>query len=463
MKNSSAIFLMILVFMVCLCLIGCQPDNDGEDSDKVPPFVEGDGDGGDDDDDSGDDDDDVPECDPTLRPLVFLHGWLENGDAFSTQTMRFASNGHCMQDIHAFDWNTMGDNQDAVALLENYIDGILAESSADQIELLGHSAGCGLAYDYMETKENVDKVAHYAHVAGYDWGQPPHNVPTLHLSSEGDQVFGAYDLPGAENIVLEGQDHLQLTTSAESFEHMYRFFHDGDNPETTDILPESSIVLSGRAMIIGLNIPVEGIEIRVFEVDPETGERLTEQPEGIFFADALGYWGDFEARAGAFYEFMCLDPENAWPPLHYYREPFVRSNDKVYFRVFPLPGSLLGPLVSRIVLSDSNAVFGYLNINRAVVLGRDTLEVDGYDLNVPAISAPDLTTLVVVFLDANFNGISEGAPAGGIYESIMFIRFFDLLIKTEPQRAIPLIYNGRLMSVPNWKSRTGGLSIAMFE
>src|SRR5690606_10336686 len=39
---------------------------------------------------------DVPpeNCDPSLRPIVFVHGFLASGDTVANHAMRFAANGH---------------------------------------------------------------------------------------------------------------------------------------------------------------------------------------------------------------------------------------------------------------------------------------------------------------------------------------------------------------------------------
>ncbi|MCZ7585183.1 MAG: hypothetical protein M5R36_18650 [Deltaproteobacteria bacterium] len=164
----------------------------------------------------------------------------------------------------------------------------------------------------------------------------------MNLYSNDDNIAGPSYLAGATNVELPGLDHLQVITSSATFDELYRFFNDGDAPATADIIADEPIVISGRVVIFAENTPVPFREVRIFEVDTETGERVSDIPDGIFLSDAQGYWGDFTARPGAAYEFLLEDPDGFWPPLHYYREPFPRSDNKVYFRVFPDPFSLLG-------------------------------------------------------------------------------------------------------------------------
>ena len=97
-------------------------------------------------------------CDPTTTPIVFAHGFLEVGDAFANQSMRFAANGYCRSRIYAFDWNTLGGLRDEVERLTVFIDDVLAETGADRVDLIGHSAGTGLSASYLKDPVNADKV-----------------------------------------------------------------------------------------------------------------------------------------------------------------------------------------------------------------------------------------------------------------------------------------------------------------
>ena len=121
MKKSAGLFLLIM-FPAFFIFISCDDDDD----DSV--LTDDDDDTSDDDDDDDDgtagDDDPGPSCDSDFRPMVFCHGYIENGDAFSTQAMRFGSNNYCLDRIYIFDWNTvfsMANIDLQVALLEEYI------------------------------------------------------------------------------------------------------------------------------------------------------------------------------------------------------------------------------------------------------------------------------------------------------------------------------------------------------
>jgi hypothetical protein len=294
-------------------------------------------------------------------------------------------------------------------------------------------------------------------------GPLPAGLPTLNLSSTADTIAGPSTVEGAENVTFDDLDHLQVATSAESFAEFYSFFNDGEAPATTEVLPEDQIKVSGRVVVFGLNSPVPDLTMQIFAVDPATGERLSEAPAATVTTGARGHWRGFTATPGTFYEFVLNDPDGKWPPLHYYREPFVRSNNLVYFRALPPKNSLAGLLFRLLPLNDQWPIFAFLNLNQAVVYGRDTFTVDGINLATPEMTDPSITTIAVFFFDANYNGVSDLTPAGGIFSSLIFLRGFDLLLDAAPPRGIPLVLNGREMNVRNWPSKTGGLSIALFE
>jgi hypothetical protein len=306
-------------------------------------------------------------------------------------------------------------------------------------------------------------VAHYASLAGFFGENLPESVPIMSISSEADYMTGVYEIPGAANVIFEDKDHLQVATSKETFAALYPFFNDGEQPETMEVIPREPIELSGRAVVFGVNDPSPGSRIEIHAFDPETGERFSKAPDGTFYADADGYWGPFSAEADTYYEFVIYDPDLFWVPVHYYREPFPRSNNKVYFRTLPPKASLLGLVFRFLPYNDRYALFAWLGLNRAVVYGRDTLTADGHDLATEEMAAAENTTIAIFFFDTNFNGISEEAPAGGIFTSFPFIRFFDIIVDTDPPRAIPFTFNGRTMAIRNWKSKTEGLSIPVFD
>ena len=462
MKKSAGLFLLIM-FPAFFIFISCDDDDD----DSV--LTDDDDDTSDDDDDDDDgtagDDDPGPSCDSDFRPMVFCHGYIENGDAFSTQAMRFGSNNYCLDRIYIFDWNTvfsMANIDLQVALLEEYIDEVLFETGADQIDLMGHSMGGWLAYEYCSRPENAAKVVHVGILASW-WDDVPNNLPVINISSKSDFMTGEQETPGATNIVFDDLDHLQVATDSQTFEALYTFFNDGIKPDTLEVVPEEDIFISGRAAVIATNTPSANMTIEIYEVNNLTAQRISSTAKAVLKTDAKGYWGPFKAEAGAYYEFVCVDHKEAQMPVHYYREPFIRSNNKVYLRTFPDPDNFLGTLVGHLPLSNEYSIFAWLNINQAVVYGRDTFFVNGIDIATPQMSDAQITTIAIFFMDINFNGISDETAGQGLFAVMPFLRFFDMRIPSDPDGSIVMEFNGRTLAAQNWRTKSEGVSIIVFD
>jgi len=455
--------IIALTLVVCL-LPACDDDDDDsaadddDDDDDTP--VDDDTDI---DDDTADDDDDDSACDDTLPPVVWIPGIFENGDCFSNQTMRFASNDYCLDRLYAYDWNALKDYVAELPRFVEFVDRVLDETGAAQIDLVGHSLGAALGVEYLADPARAAKVAHYVQIGAVPCREVPTGVDALNISSSSDYVVGVCELAQTENIVFTNPDHLQTATSADTFAAVYQHFRDGAEPATTDIVPQDQIVISGKTVVYAVNDLVAGQIIQVYQYDPLTGQRLDDEPLAEYVSDDEGVWGDFIAEPGAYYEFVCRDPEGFWSPLHYYREPFIRSNNKVYFRVYPEPDTILGLFFRLLPLDDSVASFSTLHINQSVVAGRDTFTVNGLALDTPEIAAAQYTTLVVEFGDFNMNGLSDDAFYSSLFPNHWFIQMFDLLIGAAEPQPIQFVFNERTITIPNWKSKTEGLSVIIFE
>ncbi|MDP8223560.1 MAG: alpha/beta fold hydrolase [Candidatus Lernaella stagnicola] len=469
MNYGKQRWLLLLIAALLVIVFAC---GESDENDDQTPLTGDDDDANDDDDDDNNDDnnddddtnsdDDTP-CDTSKRPIVFVHGFLEVGDAFATQTMRFASNNYCPDRIFAFDYDTLFGPLGTSGRLDNFIDRVLDRTEAEQVDLLGHSLGGAVCYQYLAEPEQASKVAHYVSLASFPNGPVPNGVPGMSVSSAADTMAGSSEIPGGQNVALDDLDHLQVATSEDTFAAIYPFFNEGEVPVTTDILPESDIVLSGRSLVFGTNNPAADFLIRVFGVDSQTGERFSETPVAEYTSDRQGFWGDFAASPDTYYEFEIHDPNDAFPPIHYYFESFPRSNNKLYFRVFPEPDTLLGLVFRLLPYNDDYAIFAYLNLNQAMYFGRDTLAVNGVDLSIPGIMDPEISTIALFFFDANFNGVSDETVAGGLFAFFPFIRFFDMIVPADEPGVIQFETNGRPLTMRNWPSKTGGLAIAVFQ
>ncbi len=402
-------------------------------------------------------------CDDTATPVVYAHGFMEVGDAFANQSMRFAANGICLDRVFAFDWNTIGDFDAELARFEGYVDGVLEETGADRINLVGHSRGTSLSRAFLNKPENASRVEHYVGIAGFSADSLPGGVPSMTLSSEDDKIVGTSFIEGGENVLLPGQDHLMVSTSPEAFRNMYRFFNEGREPRTLEMEPTAEVRLAGRLLSFAENQPAPGMELNIYPLDAATGQRLAPEPAAAFLADAQGAWGPFLAEPGRYYEYEVIDPGGSWKPIHYYREPLPRSCNLFHFRVFPPAGSLLGVVFKLLLMFNPDGMLlATLNMNQAVVHGRDTLFVDGYEVSNQEVADADKTAIAIFYTDFPFVDPGHVPPYVDLLMDI-FIRTFDLPVETDPPRAVPLSFNGRDLMVRNWRSGTDGVVIGVFE
>jgi pimeloyl-ACP methyl ester carboxylesterase len=217
---------------------------------------------------------------------------------------------------------------------------------------------------YMTLRsDNYDK---YAQPDGRWIGQPKMQTHT---------GYDAPALKGAENVVLPGRDHREVSFHPEAFAQTFRFIT-GHAPARTDIAPEASIVLDGR--ITGFrgndptNLPLAGASLEVYETACATGERagLAALTKTV---GSNGRWGPLAARPGACYEFVIR--AEGYAITHIYRSPFPRSSSIVHMRPARFADEDRGA-ASIVTLTRPRGYFG---------LGRDTMSMDGKPL--PGVSA----------------------------------------------------------------------------
>lgn len=408
-----------------------------------------------------------PTCDETRRPIIFVHGFLGSGDTYAGQVQRFSSNGYCDERLFVFDWNSLGDREAVVGQLDAFIEAVRSSTGADRVDLAGHSAGGGIGYQYLADAGRAAKVAHYAHLASFQQAGPAGpagEVPTLNVWSSADEVIDMKgDIPGAENVAFDDLDHYQAATAPETFAAMYTFFNEGEAPQTETIEPETEIEVSGRVLTFGENQPRGNATVEIYALDEQTGERLDPlAPSATFLTDAEGRWGPFLAAPEIYYEFFIQPASGEERPLHYYREPFVRSTPLVYLRTLPDANSTAGLLLAGLPRDDRQSVLAIFSSSQAVIHPRDLLRIDGFEL-ATAVYAPKAATNITFFLYDDGDQQTSGNPHPLFQLLPTFITGIDYFIPTEPRASVRLELNGRPLTVPTLPSASEGVLIAVFD
>lgn len=235
-----------------------------------------------------------------------------------------------------------------------------------------------------------------------------------------------YDAPalkGAENVVLPGLDHREVSYHPKAFAQTYRFIR-GQPPARTDVAPEGEVVLDGR--ITGLrgndptNLPLAGASIEVYETSAQTGERLGAAVHAKTVG-ADGQWGPFRARPGVQYEFVVR--AEGYAVTHVYRPPFPRSSSLIHIRPARIADADRDAK-SVVTMTRPRGYFG---------AGRDAMSLDGkappgIPPGVPGVAAAKLklNEAAVRSVAAEFNGQRIVARAWPLAENrVVFAEFHD--------------------------------------
>src|SRR5690606_20677176 len=109
--------------------------------------------------------------------------------------------------------------------------------------------------------------------------------------------------------------------------------------------------------------------------------------------------------------------------VHYYREPFVRTNTKIYLRTLPSAAGVAGLLVSALRFDADQPSSVIFLANRGLQPG-DVLTMDDVDLSGDAYTNRDNTTIALFFYDANGNDVTDGTPVA-LFETFPFLAGID--------------------------------------
>ncbi len=398
-------------------------------------------------------------CD-VYRPVVMVHGFLASGDTWAKFAQYFTSNGYCNRQMHAFDWNSLAQGNNPSAALDAFIDTVRARTGATQVDLIGHSAGGGTCYAYLNNAATASKVAHYVHIGSSVQpgpAGPGGAVPTLNLWSDGDLVATGGNITGATNVMLMGLDHYQVATGPQSFFKVFEFFNNAA-PNSTEITPESIICLGGRAVTFGENQPAANAEVTLWYLDPSTGQRVGNAAAQLN-TNAEGRWAVNDLQPGKPMEIV-VDPTTG-RTIHYFREAFERTNNFVYLRTLPPATSPAGLLLAGLPNSAGQAVVNCFSASQGVLNGRDSLKADGLLLNTAQFAPPAKTAISFFLYDGNNNNQSD-LTAVGFFGSFPFLAGIDLFVSPTAAAPVKFQLNGRTLNLRPIPSNEG-IEVVVFD
>jgi triacylglycerol lipase len=415
-------------------------------------------------------------------PVVFVHGNGDTAALWIAQIWRFESNGYPRDRLHAIDLKYPSARSvdakpqegrssaaEVMQQLAEFVAEVKKKTGADKVALVGNSRGANTIRNYVKNGGGKDHVSHVVLGGGVNHGviisdealvgsefngasdfmrqlnegpsEVVEGVRFMTLRSEKDDKYAqpdgfflgmagkptgiSYDAPalkGAENVVLAGLDHREVSYAPAAFVHTFRFIT-GRLPDRIEILPEAEATLNGK--VTGLtagsydNIGVAGAKVTIYAVDPRTGKRLGE-PLHTKTTGADGTWGPFTVSTDAFLEFVVEVPGQ--PITHIYRSPFPRGSDVVHLRP-ARAGKGEDGAASVVTISRPRGYFGH---------GRDIFLIDG--------KVPD--------------GVNKGVPGTSTGR---------LILAEGLVRSVPVRFNLESFAVRSWPRAENRLVIAEFH
>ena len=382
------------------------------------------------------------QCDDNVPPIIAVHGFLASGDTFDGHASRWAANGHCLGRFFAIDWNTF-DQDTGLEVLDAYVDAVLAETGADHVDLIGHSAGAGLTREYIDSI-GAGKVRKLAYI-GFSPDTSTPDIPMLNLWSSADLAVPGGNVEGIENVQLAEEDHYQIATSVNSFSVIYEFLYDAV-PETLDLLSEDTSEIWGKAVYFGENEPVQGSTIQAYRLDITTGQRLNDIPDYRFTTGEHGLWGPLSTSATDLWEITLL--ENPSIPVRHFYAPFEHSDHTIRLRAIPDDG-LAATILAAVPFDDQE------NVNmvtffkqQSVFSGRDSFVIDGMELLTEERAAADDTIIAMFHFDSGSDGISGDDPVQ--FGSFPFMAGTDSVWTANEQDHFTVQFNEQSRVLPKW-------------
>ena len=406
-----------------------------------------------------------------LVPVLFVHGFEGTGAQFESQALRFISNGYPAGYIDEVDYDSTRAAIDQ-SQIDAQIDAKIAElkrrTGAPKIDLVGHSLGTTVSYDYLtDPVRGAARRANVAHYVNIDGQSNDPGVPTLALWAGRRQgtATGAITTPhmsGAKNVTIPNQTHVQTCTSWQSFVQMYEFFN-GPRPAHDIIRQRGAIQLAGRALTFPQNQGLAGATVQVWPLGA-TGHRSSSSPIASLRitdgAEGGGGWGPITVQSGQRYEFAVV--QTGQPALHIYYEPFARSD----YTLRLLDSSALTTYTGNRPGSVSAVTIRYKELWGDVPGQSDVLTIDGTSVCTSSLCPWTKQVNAYFAFDDNRNGKTD-LTSDPVIGALPFIQAGDVFIPSSPgatgTTTFQLRSRGvgpvRTVTTPNWDSLGDGVVV----
>lgn len=259
------------------------------------------------------------------NPVLFVHGIEGSGGQFESQKMRFTSNGYRQSWIAEVDYDStraVGDKSEVHQQIDDAIAALRKRTGKAKVDVIAHSLGTTVMHDYLtDPSVGAQRRASVRRYVNVDGQSANPGVKTLAVWA-GRRDDAIEKMPGAQNVTIPNQTHVQTCTSARSFVQYYKFLT-GRRPAHDIVRQRGKVKIAGKVLDFPRNKGLSGATLQVWRVN-EKGRRTTGAPRASLSIGESGRWGPVAVQAGKRYEFAVVRP--AVPTHHHYYEPFVRSD-----------------------------------------------------------------------------------------------------------------------------------------
>lgn len=446
--------------------------------------------------------------DDKVRPVVFVHGFIEAADVYTQMTQLFALNGYTNDQIHAFDLvDYLSGSEPDIAVMASQIsakvDEVLNGSSEDRVDIVAHGAGVEALQHYLVNMSGTEKLAHVVFAGGrYDMGLTvsgdvtPSPCKYLTLRSDGaddlqngNPSYG--ELGGATNELLAGFDNLELVTHPDAFAEVYAFFT-GSQPDVTSFPnPRPGDTYNVRARVINFidNTPLAEMNVTVVNVRVlSSGEIQRQSGAESFTTDGEGYFS-YDASLGPdhYTEFWIRSLTGQHFDMHIYVQPWRTDVATLRLRLIPKSSGsdLLRDFGSSMRVGD-HSIYLMFSQNTVLEENDDNLVMARYDTKYELISEVDVltpgnapaagaggaagNTFMLAVLDYDQNQQDGTGPIQASGLNTFGINSFDAYLAGKPtNHQTRVTLNGRTIGAQNFASNgglgasNGGFSLIHFE
>lgn len=373
-------------------------------------------------------------------PIVFIHGMLASGDTYANFHRYLSEDGYPAELIKVLDWNTINQSN-GLQLLSNFVDEVLVRSVSNRVILVGHSAGGGLAYKYMDDENQAAKVAKYIHIGSFKMNALPggqYKIPTLNIYSLADMIARGGEIDGATNVKLTDKDHYEVATSRESYEHIKKFLE--IKPVSRDKSDKDLVWYSGRMLSLGENKPVAGVEI---SIKPIVQKSQNPSESVTIITDESGYWPKVALKHDIWYEFTISDSVRT---IMYYHKA-VHDNPLFYLRTLPPSGSMAGMLLSGLPSNSETSTLAIFLKDKAAIYGRDKITVNDIDLGTEELLKSKNSTIALFMYDDGDRESSGSLHAR--FAVFPFLKAADVYLPATESSFHYICFNEECVTIPS--------------